>query len=322
MGPDEEPVLRVLVVGAGPIGIRHARNAVELGHDVAVARRSAAPLPPDAGDLDVPLFSGLDAAAEWLPEAVVVANPPSEHLASASWALERGCSVLIEKPLASGVDGVDEFLDLARASARRVAVAYNLRFHPALRAIHDAVGSGRVGTLLLARAEVGSDIAGWHPGWDYRSNSAAAAELGGGALLTLSHELDYVLWIGGPARLLASARAKVSDLDIDGDDVAELVLRHESGAMSSVHMDLVDTAYNRHCRWVGTEGTIEWSWGGPVLLHTRGGEIVLWTDSAFHLDVTYVDELRAFLAGEIPPGDALDDARRVLEIAEDVRAHG
>jgi predicted dehydrogenase len=225
---------------------------------------------------------------------------------------------LVEKPLAAAPAGVDELLDRARTGGVRLAVGYNLRFHPALREVAAAVAEGRVGRLLFVRAEVGSLLSRWHSESDYRQGSAAQRALGGGALLTLSHELDYVLWIAGPAALVTGAQAHVSALEMDVEDVAELVLRHDGGALSSVHVDLFDRTYNRRLRCVGDAATITWTWGGRVEL----GEDVLWDDPAFDLEATYVEELRGFLAGEPAPGDAVQDARRVLSIVEGVVGDG
>lgn len=305
--------MRILVVGAGPIGRRHARNVLALGHEVAVFRRAGG----GVEGLDAPVFGELAEAERWEPEAVVVANPPAKHLETAAWAVERGCSVLIEKPLAAAPEGADELLDAAKRRGVHLAVAHNLRFHPALQAIAGAVASGAVGRLLVVRAEVGSYLPSWHPDRDYRSGSAARAELGGGALLTLIHELDYVLWICGPGSLVAGVRTKVSKIEINADDVAEVVLLHDSGTLSSIHMDFVDRAYNRRSRWVGDQGTIEWTWGGAVEVHgPRAG--ILWQDEGFDLNETYAAELKAFLERQPAPGDGLGDARRALQLAESV----
>lgn len=290
--------MKVLVVGAGPMARRHADNLRALGHEsVEVPRIEAVPTRKVA--------------------AVVAASPPAAHLDAVDWAVERAVPVLVEKPLAAAAAGVAEALAAAHDAGLHVAVAYNLRFHPALRSIADAVGEGRVGRLLSVRAEVGSYLPWWHQELDYRRSSAARADLGGGALRTLSHELDYVLWIAGPAELAAAATARVSALELDVEDVGELVLRHASGAISSVHCDLLDRAYSRRSRWVGESGTIEWVWGGPVRLYKGDTEQTLWRDDRFDLAVTYVDELRAFLAGEPPPGDALAEALRVTELLEE-----
>lgn len=311
--------MRVLVVGSGPIGRRHVENVLALGHEAAVARRVSADTPVVASASDVPVLAGLQEAGDWEPEAVIVANPPSEHLFVARWAIDRRCPVLVEKPLGASLDGVDSVLQAAARAGVHLAVGHNLRFHPALRAVKEAVDLGRIGRLLLARAEVGSYLPDWHPGEDYRLGSAARRELGGGALLTLIHELDLVLWIAGDAELIAGVHTKVSGLNIDVDDVAELVLRHASGTVSSVHMDLVDRAYNRRSRWVGEDGTIEWTWGGPAELRCGNTNEVLWDSPLFDLNETYLSEVAAFLRGEPAPGNAVTDARRALEIAASVR---
>lgn len=313
MARGEELQLKVLVVGSGPAGRRHVRNALELGHPVALARRVGQPTDALAAELGVPVFSGLEDAAGWSADAVIVANPPAEHLGTARWAVERGCSVLIEKPLAPTPDGVLELVEAADARELVVAVGYNLRFHPALAAIEEAIASGRLGRLLAVRAEVGSYLPDWHPDLDYRVGSAARRDLGGGALLTLSHELDYVLWIAGDVVESVGFAAHVSELELDAEDVAELVLRHASGAISSVHVDLVDRVHHRACRWVGSRGTIEWT-GGPVTLAVDGRRETLWADAGYDLVWTYVAELETFLAGRPFPGDAGSDALRVVEI--------
>ncbi len=311
--------MRVLVVGSGPAGTRHVRTLLALGQEAAVARREGTDARATAAELGVPTFAGLAEAAAWEPEAVVVANAPSEHLAAARWAVERGCAVLVEKPLAASLDGVDRLIDDARQAGVHLAVGHNLRFHPGLQAVKGGIESGKVGRLLFARLEVGSFLPDWRPEEDYRRGSAARRALGGGSLLTLVHELDLALWIAGDAELVAGVRAKVSGLEVDADDIAELILRHASGALTSVHMDLLDRAYNRRSRWAGEEATIEWTWQGPVrLLHGDRVE-TLWEDPAFDLGQTYVSELQAFLRSESPPGDALANARRALGIAAAVQ---
>lgn len=302
--------MRVLVVGSGPAGRRLAAVVSQLGHEAAIARRSGLETEAIAAELGLPVFAGLDGAASWEPEAVIVATPPAEHITPAHWGLQRGLPVLVEKPLAHDAGSARSLAEAAGSG--RLVVAYNLRFHPALQAVEAAVASGRIGRLLAARVEAGSYLPSWHPELDYRTTAAARAELGGGALLTLAHELDVALWIGGRAELAAGLTARVSHLDIDVDDIAELVLRHERGAITSVHMDLFDRSHNRRSRWIGEDGTIEWSSGGPVRL----GATILWQDEEFDLATTYVEEVAAFLDGREAPGDQLDDAVRALELVD------
>jgi predicted dehydrogenase len=289
--------MRVFVVGVGSIGRRHLRMLESLGCEVAGGR--------------------LDEAERWRPDAVVISSPTSHHLEGLEWAIAHRAHAYVEKPLAATTRGVAPALDAAAAAGLTVAVGYNLRFHPAIEAIRSAIDQGRIGTLLSVRAEVGQHLADWQPGRDYASSYAARRELGGGALLTLSHELDLVRWIAGEVVQCEGVATRVSSVTLDADDVCEVLLRHESGTLSSVHMDMVDRAYNRRSRWVGAEATIAWEWGADV---TCGAE-TLWRSDGFDPSRTYETALRDFLAAiakGAPPRAKGADGLRVLELCEAV----
>ena len=316
---------RVLIVGLGSIGRRHLSNLRKLGCEVSVCMRALETAEATRREFGIATFASLTDAVSWKPNAVLIANPTSEHLKVAFWAVEHDCHVFIEKPLAHSLDGIDDFLRLAEERKRYVAVGCNLRFHPAMEAIHASVSEGRIGRLLTARAEVGQYLPDWHSGVDYRHEYSARAELGGGALLTLIHELDYVYWIGGEVMESIGMLTKASTLEINVEDVAEIICRHVSGALTSVHMDFLDRTYNRRSRWVGELGTIEWVWGGPVHLFRRGGnQEILWHDPAFDCNDTHVMELCDFLdcikSGRQPRTTGWE-AKRVLEIALAVRRY-
>lgn len=292
--------MRLFVVGTGSAGKRHLENARALGHEAAGGR--------------------LDDVGRFEPDAVVIASPTSAHLEGLQWAIEHRVHAFVEKPLAPSSVGVREALAAAERAGLTVAVGYNLRFHSAVEAIAAAVSAGRIGRLLSVRAEVGQYLPHWQPTSDYRVSYAARAELGGGALLTLSHELDYVRWIAGDVESARGVATRVSALELDVDDVAELVCVHVDGAVSSIHMDLVDRSYNRRCHFVGEAGTIAWEWGGPVRLLPAGETLAREREGA--LDDSYVAALRDFVdaatAGAEPRCTGRDGLR-TLELCEAVR---
>jgi predicted dehydrogenase len=61
--------------------------------------------------------------------------------------------------------------------------------------------------------------------------------MGGGVLLDLSHEPDYVSWIFGPVRKITGAAAKVSRLKINSEDSADMLFDLKNGAAIPVHLD-------------------------------------------------------------------------------------
>jgi hypothetical protein len=298
--------MRVLVVGLGSAGHRHLellreRDDVEAA---AVSRRGGAE------------FTGLAEARDWAPDAVVIANESSAHLDAARWAIEHGAHALVEKPLATSAAGVPEVVDAAGDRGLVLAVGYNLRFHPALEALRDAVRGGRIGALLSVRAEVGQRLDDWRPAGGYVEHEA----LGGGALLTLSHELDYVSWIAGAPHSVTGVRARVGDVVSDTDDIAEIVARHDGGVVSSVHMDLLDRAYNRRSRWIGEAATLTWEWGAAVRRLTAAEDEEVWRDDAFDLVETYRRQLDDFVRACVDGREPRSPARDSIALLEAIGA--
>jgi predicted dehydrogenase len=115
----------------------------------------------------------------------------------------------------------------------------------------------------------------------------------------LSHELDALCWLLGPPRRLSAIAAHASSLEIDTEDVAEMALEFESGAVASVHVDYVRRPARRSIELVGEQGVLRWDYQRNVIEHyapsTRQWQIEE-GDPAFERNHMYVDELRHFVA--------------------------
>jgi predicted dehydrogenase len=72
---------------------------------------------------------------------------------------------------------------------------YNLRFSYSLKRFNELIKKKIVGKILSVRCEVGQYLPDWRPNKDFRKTVSANKRLGGGVLLELSHEIDYLRWI-------------------------------------------------------------------------------------------------------------------------------
>jgi predicted dehydrogenase len=287
--------VRALIVGLGSVGRRHARNWAALGlGEVWVCRQANLPQPEALG-VEARQFHALAAALAEKPDAVLITNPTSLHVQTARCALGVGAHVLVEKPIGHDLQLVAEML--AEASGRVLMVGYNLRFHPGLQRLRELLRRGAIGRPLTARAEMGEYLPGWHPWEDYRQSYSGRRELGGGPVLTFSHELDSVCWLlGAPMAVTAVAR-RASSLEIDTEDVAEIVLEFDSGAVASVHVDYVRRPPRRTMEIVGEEGILRWEYDTNQVLHYSP-----WThewrleegDPRFNRNDMFLAELREF----------------------------
>ena len=290
--------MKGLVVGLGSIGRRHARNWHLLGlGPLAVCRSTDLPQPEALG-VEVVKHRDLQRALdEWQPDVVMVTNPTSLHVATACAAVRAGAHVLVEKPLGHTVDDIPTLLGAASTANRRLAVGYNLRFHPGLARLRAMLHSGAIGKALSARAEVGEYLPDWHPWEDYRRSYSGRHDLGGGAVLTFSHELDALYWLLGAAARVTALAGHVSSLEIDTEDIAEIVVQFRSGAIGSVHVDYVRRAPHRSLEVIGERGVLRWDFHRNRLElyeHASGQWRIEEGDPRFDRNHMFVEELRSF----------------------------
>ena len=174
----------------------------------------------------------LDEALAQAPDLALVCSPTFKHVEAGIACLQAGAHVFIEKPLAADAAGARALVEAAASAGRVLIVGYNLRFLPSLRCLRDALHAGTIGRPMSVRAEVGQYLPEWRPDRDYRETNSARSELGGGVELELSHEIDYVCWLLGDVSSVDAILGRTSDLEIDVDDTAEILLRFESGAIA------------------------------------------------------------------------------------------
>lgn len=313
---------RFLVIGCGSIGKRHIENLRRLGiRDIIAFDPRAERAEEVAAAYGVEPFAALPAAWERRPDVCLITAPTALHLALARQGADHGCHLFIEKPLSHSWQGVEELLDVAARRRLVTLVGCNMRFHPGLCELRRLLAENAIGRVIAARAEVGQYLPDWHPLEDYRRGYSARRELGGGVILDAIHEIDYLRWLLGPVADAVCLTGKLSQLEIDTEDTAAMLLRFKTGIFGEVHLDYVQRAYRRTCQIIGEEGTIHWDFGaGHVRWYSARSR--RWSQyqnpDGWQVNQMYIDEMKHFLAclaGEAKPGLEVVEAAEVLRIA-------
>jgi predicted dehydrogenase len=250
--------VKFLIAGYGSIGRRHFRNLLALGeNDILFYRTHKSPL-PEAELAGFQVETDLKEALKAQPEAVIIANPTALHLDIAIPAAEAGCHLLIEKPVSHSLEGIDRLEAALQSEGGRVLVGYHFRHHPGLQHIADQLAQGVIGKPLSVRAHWGEYLPAWHPWEDYRQGYSARADLGGGVVLTLSHPFDYLRWLMGEVQAVWAFTGRLSSLELDVEDTAEIGLHFASGAIGSLHLDYNQQPPSHTLEIIGTQGTLCW----------------------------------------------------------------
>lgn len=288
--------MKILVIGCGSIGRRHAKNLRELGvddlllYDPAWERAEGV-----AGEVRGRNADTLERAYDERPDAALVCAPTSLHLDLASAALEHDCHLFIEKPISHSLKGVVQFLDEVKARERVLLAGYNFRFDPLIQMAREWLNDGQAGRVVSARLHFGSYLPWRHPWEDYREGYGARQDLGGGVILDAIHELDLALWLFGRPETVYCAGGKYSDLEIDVEDVAEILLSYPDKIIS-IHLDSIQRPAERWCEITGTRGRIRADLFARTL-RCFDGAARKWQSSEAHgaLDESYKLEMLHFL---------------------------
>ncbi|HET7011660.1 MAG TPA: Gfo/Idh/MocA family oxidoreductase [Anaerolineales bacterium] len=294
-----------------------------LGHrDILLYRTRKSTLPPE--ELQAfPTETDLGAALGRRPDAVIVSNPTSMHLDVAIPAARAGCHILLEKPVSDNLERIDVLREAVERANVRVLMGFQFRFHPTLQQVHRMVADGSLGKVFSARAHWGEYFPDWHPWEDHRRSYAARRDLGGGALLTLCHPIDYLRWILGEVAGAEGALRRALNLEVEA--IADIDLRFDSGASANVHLDYIQRPPEHTLEIVAERGRLRWDGlTGEVTIADgpEGLESGYRAPKGFERNDMFRAEMNHFVEvveGKAAPVCSLDDGLRVQEIIDSVR---
>jgi Predicted dehydrogenases and related proteins len=290
--------MKAVVVGGGSIGTRHLQNLHSLGiENLALVESDAIKRNRLAEAMRVSVFSRFEEGLDWAPDFAVIATPSHLHLPQAMEVARRDIDLFVEKPLSSIVEGLDELAELIERKHIVSMVGCNMRFHPGPAKVKELLLEGGLGKILFARIHTSSFLPDWRPTADYRQTYSANQQMGGGCILDCIHEIDLARWYLGDVVEVLCLAGHISSLEISAEDVAAIICRHASGALSEIHLDYVQRAYERGCNIAGETGSIFWDFNTGIV--RRYDAVAGWTsycqESGWQINQMYIDEMQHFI---------------------------
>ncbi len=263
-------MLDILFTGLGSIGSRHIQNLAavlrERGLDFRIdaLRATGRPLREEVSRLVSRSFADI-AALDRHYDVAFVTNPTSLHEQTVRALAPAANHLFIEKPVFS-----DAAVDPATLGLRPGGVYYvacPLRHTPVLRRVKELCETRRV---AAARAICSTYLPDWRPGTDYRECYSARAALGGGVVLDLIHEWDYLSWLFGLPEAVCGFSGKHSGLEIDSEDTAVYAARYPDKVLS-LYLDYIGRVPRREIELYCDEETFVGDITHGRLLARRAG---------------------------------------------------
>ncbi|RBQ26044.1 Gfo/Idh/MocA family protein [Arcobacter sp. CECT 9188] len=236
--------MKVLIIGFGSIGKRHYEVLSKLNNIQQID------LVTKQNIKDIICYKYLDVIEKINQyDYFVIASETNKHLEQLKFLEQNVKNKLIfcEKPL---FESKQDF----EIKSNKVFVGYVLRFNPLLEKLKEFLKNEKI---LLANAKCGQYLPFWRPNSDYRDCYSAKKEQGGGVLLDLSHEIDYVQWVCGNINEIKSYQVKVSDLDITSDDLMMLIGKTDKNIFVNISIDYISKITHRKLLIETFENTYE-----------------------------------------------------------------
>ncbi|MDQ2902912.1 MAG: Gfo/Idh/MocA family oxidoreductase [Ktedonobacteraceae bacterium] len=149
--------LKIAVIGTGSMGMNHLRVLRDFSEEqvqiVGVAETHEPSLKLAMSRFHVPGYSDYRQMVEKArPDLVAVVVPTHLHFEAASYVLDQGINVLVEKPMTSTLEEAVTLIQLAQKRSVKLAVGHVERFNPAVIAVRQRLSSDELGKMFHLHA--------------------------------------------------------------------------------------------------------------------------------------------------------------------------
>ncbi|MCL1141721.1 Gfo/Idh/MocA family protein [Shewanella gaetbuli] len=287
----------LVVIGLGNIATRHRKNLRYLMPKAKIYAVSASGRRVNSHvEYADEVLNSIEQIIPLNPDLVIIASPATFHAEHAIPLIEAKIPLLIEKPVCTSVEQATQLEHLSQQHQTPTAVGYCLRFMPTAQKLKALLIDNVIGEVFHCSCSVGQYLPHWRPTKDYRQTVSANAHLGGGALLELSHELDYLQWLFGDWQVSHAILRQSKQLNLQVEDIADVTLHNSSGVICQLHMDFLQQPAQRHCVIVGSLGRIEWDLiENSLTQYSIEGKKQHYWEPEWDRNLMYIEMLNAFI---------------------------
>lgn len=313
--------MHFLVIGCGSIGQRYIKILKSLGHRVSGYEKEPRRAKQVEKICNIEIFDNKSQALTRQYDGAFVCTPTNLHISISIELAKRNINLFIEKPISNSLKRIDELSEIVDKKHLVVLVGCNTRFLPNFQLAKKLINQDRIGRVLSVKVECGFYLPYWHPYEDYRKGYSANRHMGGGVILDDIHELDSLYWFFGQVKEVFCFADKISSLDIDTEDIAEIFLKFKSGIIAQIHLDYIQRTYRRYYEFIGEKGIIIWDYiRQSVQLYSKKTNQGQFFQESINTnrEIMFINEVKHFInciAGKDKSINDISFAKNVLRVA-------
>jgi predicted dehydrogenase len=254
--------MKILILGVGSIGLRHLKNTFSLFPNASVFVLSRSKTEVE-GFPSVKVYNSFEQIYQnqIVFDAAIVATPTANHVNDCLRLIELGIKkIYVEKPISNNFNNLLTLKELAKHNNIQIFVGFDLKFETGLAKVKTLITDKSIGNLISFQAEVGQYLPDWRPETNYKQGMSAKIELGGGVMLDLIHEFDYLSWLLGGFKKIYGLNKKINRLSIETEGISVNILESNSGVLGVLSLDYIQKDLHRSAKFIGDNGTIEWNY--------------------------------------------------------------
>jgi len=314
----------IAVIGLGNIATRHRRNLKQLFPKAMLFAMSASGRTPTEVLTDCDCVIGsIEELIDAKIEFAIIASPATLHAKHAIPLIKAGIPTLIEKPVVAEARDIVALQDAIQESKTPVAIGYCLRYLPSGLKVKELLMENKLGVLYNSFIQIGQYLPDWRPNKNFRDSVSASKKLGGGALLELSHELDYAQWLLGDHTVEHAILRSSKELALDVEDMADIVLSTEQGVINNIHLDFLQRSVQRNCSLIGSKGRVEWDLiGNSVIFYGSEGCEEIYSEPEWDKNKMYlamIEDFVGMIAGRPHQCVELSMAAKTVQLIETIK---
>jgi predicted dehydrogenase len=232
--------MKILFFGLGSIGTRHARLLkTHFKHDLYALRSNKNGKGNELGIKEIYNLKDIDKIK---PDIAFITNPTNLHIHYALLCAKKGINLFIEKPLSNNNQGIQELINEIRKRHLVSYTAYNLRFHPAIVWLKEYLKKNYPFHVTI---NASSYLPDWRKNVKHLEHYSAFKSKGGGVILELSHEIDYLYYLFGGFKKIKINSKRLSDVTVDAEDFIDLLAEFNNNIFGNIHINFFSQLLRR-----------------------------------------------------------------------------
>jgi predicted dehydrogenase len=216
--------MKSVIIGGGSIGKRHCTNLNNLNISTRI--------------VDIDEIENIDDILDEGFDIGLVCTPNINHIEHCLKLAEFNIPIFCEKPFFSNLEGVEDLLSIVNEKKLTTMVGCNLRFLDEIKLINS--------NSKYINVYFGYDLKRWRPNQNHLESYSANKNLGGGVLLDVVHELDYLYFKFGDIKKITYIKNKLTNITNDTEDLTIGRIEFENNTIADFSLNYLSEEYQRY----------------------------------------------------------------------------